>query len=355
MTRRGSRGRLGRWRLAAVVGVFACVVAVGAGADAIKIGGFWYDNARIVGFEDGRVLYEVAGASREAALSQLEGVRIVGIDAVERGEQALAEGEGEEAVRLFERAQRDAREPWADTYLAWRSMQAHEAAGDARAAATAWLNLARAQADPFFLADPPVEAVQAADDRTKRWLTGELDRLRRPSPDLAEALDALRSAARLDAPAAEAAAPARSGVADAAQEADVVLPTAIDPDEPVVELIAAGDFDAAARTARDRLGSSGELAKNLYLLGRAQLARAEATGDEGAYLDAGLSFMKAAIYFPRGRYTGFALAEAGRVHAAIGRPDKAAELYRRATLLIDDQAEPDYAQRLTQLQEALGG
>ncbi|MEM1208154.1 MAG: hypothetical protein AAGI54_02710 [Planctomycetota bacterium] len=354
MTRRGARGWRGRGRAAAAVAVAVggWLGAGGAAADAVQIDGFWFDNAQVVGFEDGRVLYELAGASRDAELGKLGGVKIVGIEAVEQGEAALAEGNGQDAAALFERAGRDARRPWLQTYLGWRSMQAHEAAGDARAAAAAWLALARDGADPFFLAEPPVEAVGSADDQTKRWLVGELDRLRQPPAGVAEAVAALREAAASDASAAATPAPTDAA---APPTATLVLPSAIDADDPVALLIAAGDYDAAAEAARAQLATSGGLAKHLYLLGRAQLGRAEATGDESAYLDAGLSFMKAAIYFPRGRYTGFALAEAGRVHDAIGRPDKADELYRRAALLIDDQAEPDYAQRLTQFQEALGG
>lgn len=350
MRRSAWRARPGRWAAAAVA---ACAVSVGgAWADGVKIGGFWYDNAEIVGFEDGLILYQLAGASRETELGKLEGLRVLDNDAVQQGEAALAEGEAAEAVELLTQAVRDARQPWAKTYAGWRLMQAQAAAGDARAATTAWLALAEADVDPYFLADPPVDAVRSADDNTKRSVLTQLDRVRRPPAGATEGIAALRTAAES---AADSASTPAAKTADQSSASSVVLPSAIPTDDPVARLLAAGDYAAAAAAAQAELASSGGLAKNLYLLGRAQLARAEATGDEAAFLDAGLSFMKAAIYFPRGRYTGFALAEAGRVHDAIGRPDKAADLYRRAALLIDDQAEPDYAQRLTQLQEAPGG
>lgn len=325
-----------------------------AGADGLQIGGFWYDPAEVVGFEGGRVLYELAGATRDVAIGELQAVRVVGVEAVERGDALWAEGDAAGAAAAYAEAAGRVRRPWAQAYVNWRLTAAADAAGQARAATEAWLALVRADAEPLFYAAAPVNSLAAADAATKQWAGQQLDRLRRPPAAAAEGIEAMRAALAADAAAAATARVAAVEAAADTGESAVVLPSFVAAGDPVGDLLAAGDFAAAAERARAELATEGGLAKHLYLLGVAQLALAEQGGGEDVYLDAGLSFMRSAIYFPRGRYTGFALAEAGRVHAAIGRTEKAAELYRRAALLIDDQVEPAYAQRLAELREANG-
>jgi len=76
---------------------------------------------------------------------------------------------------------------------------------------------------------------------------------------------------------------------------------------------------------------------------------AEADNDQKLYKDAGLSFMRIAIYFPRSSYKGPALLEAGVVHKKIGRDDLATKLWQKAQIEIDDQTDPTMAKRLEQV------
>lgn len=138
----------------------------------------------------------------------------------------------------------------------------------------------------------------------------------------------------------------------AASPSAITLPTKITPG-PIVELLRQGKFNEALTQLDQQLKKPGNLARNLYLKGMAQLELADKTGKRVAYLDAGLSFMRVVTYFPDSAFFGPALVETGYVHHKIGRDDLARSLYDRAQPLIDPKTDPAYNQRLNKLESGL--
>jgi tetratricopeptide (TPR) repeat protein len=134
---------------------------------------------------------------------------------------------------------------------------------------------------------------------------------------------------------------------------ELVLPQRVGEGE-VVDLLQSGDYSGAIEKANQKLSErQGDIARLLYLRGKAELAQAEQSGERSGYLDAGLSFMMVVAYFSQdpGLFVGPSLVEAGYVHQQIGRSDKANELYDEAAQYLTQQSTPVYFKRL----EALRG
>lgn len=158
----------------------------------------------------------------------------------------------------------------------------------------------------------------------------------------------------LPATAASQAEPAATQPGDSTAQAGVavILPRAL-PRTEAAKLLEAGDFAQALGILQDHPPTPGALPQWHFLRGLATLALAERTAQQEIYLDAGLDFMRVAVYFPNSPLLGPALVEVGYVHQKIGRSDIAQRLYQRAQALIDPAQEPGYHHRLGRLMEQL--
>jgi hypothetical protein len=136
-----------------------------------------------------------------------------------------------------------------------------------------------------------------------------------------------------------------------------VLSKSLGENDPIAEMLRQGKFQEALTAVNALLDKpTQKMAIQLYERGVAQFNLAErmpaGDGRDNLYRDAGLSFMRVVIYFPRNTtLLGPCLIEAGAVHVRIGRHDLAEKLWDRARNYIDADSDPDMAGRLEKLIE----
>jgi len=330
-----------------------------ADADAVKLNNIWTDVTDLIGIEDGALVYANRfGNQTRTPLEDVEGLRIDDIPELEQGQNQLADGEPDNAVRSFEQALRKTgRTEWLQQYVRFQLVLAHDRAGEFRGAFQNYFALVRAQADGFFLQNPPLRSVGEADAQNKSEAADRLEgfarRLRGESRDAvasyAKALQGDRKAA--EAVSASAAATGGVEIPDDAADPDLVLPEAVPRDDEITILLLQAKYEDALAKANEHLRVSSEkMAEKLYQRGMAQMGLARAAdGDLTRYKDAGLSFMRLIVWRPKSIYVEPSLLELGAIHAAIGRPAKARELYDDASLAFDSENEPELYERLQKL------
>jgi hypothetical protein len=137
----------------------------------------------------------------------------------------------------------------------------------------------------------------------------------------------------------------------AAGESAVRLPAQLlVSDNPVMPKLQAGLFADASKDLQAQLEvEQTRLADRLFLLGVAELGVADRSGRESDYLDAALSFMKVAIYYPSSNLAAPALLEAGYAHRKAGLDERAEKLIDEGRGQLDEEAEPAYARWLSEL------
>jgi len=346
-------GRLCRWSRVSAAGL--CLALAGlAQADAIRIEGFEIPNIRVEEIANGQLLYTTAtGAEVRQPLDRIQSLKLDAHPQLERAIALQAEGKHKEALQQL----RDIRTPvqWVRHWVNARIVETATAAGDSEAAITAYLDLIQTRADAIYLQNVPVQALAKADDQTRARLVNRIQASLDAQPARSPAIPLLRQL--LDTAKVDAA-----ELKEMAEEKPpaVTLPTNMRKTEPAARLLEQGAFEEALKATEESLRVPGGTDMKLYLRGLAQLKLAEqAEADQGLeasqklYKDAGLSFMRTVIYFPRSPYVGPALIEAGYVHAKIGRPDIASKLYDEALPLIDEETNPGLAQRLDEFRKQL--
>ena len=175
----------------------------------------------------------------------------------------------------------------------------------------------------------------------------ELDPTRKPKGDSTVADPNAKSSPTTPGDTSAASAASEAPESPAKSASAVVMTGSIDANDPVTRLLHAGQFEKAlAETDQLIAGKELRLAMRLYQRGLAQLYLAERSDNRRLFLDAGLSFMRLAIYFRKSSYMGPALVEAGVVHERIGRHELAMKLWRKAQVEIDPETDPAVAQRL---------
>lgn len=359
-----------------------CSAGSAALADAVKISNFWLSGVSVQSIDEGMILFiNARGDQVQQPLEKLQGLKVDALPQLEQADEATEAGEHDQAVKLLQAALGEARQPWQKQYLNWRLSQAANQAGQATVAVQAYLALVQAKADAHFLAEPAFDSVASASDADKRKIAAAVAPVaRRTSGETRKILDDIAKAAAVaasapapvetaqpaaneaaapqqmaeqtqsESPAPAAAAPMATPVQAPATPAAsaVTLPQNI-ADDAVTQLLRQGQFQAALDAAEHGLKSSGQLSLRLYQKGMAQLGLADQTGDPALYKDAGLSFMRVIVYFPRSGLVGPAQVEAGYVHAKIGDEQQARKLYDRAQLRVLEEDEPAYHQRLIEL------
>ena len=349
-----SAARCGRNVLAAATLLVVC--SAGALADSVKLGGFWFNDVTVRDVVEGKLVYVAAdGTERVRSLADVRGLKLTAFPDSEAADEALQAKDYDQALEIFDAIAAKSRRPWVRHWALWHKVAALDKLDRPAEAVEAYLELVRGKADPYFLASPPLESLQAAPDARRKDIAARLRGLRRtlakgparePFEKMLELLDAERRPANAPATAPEgapggaAAKPTETGPA-------AVMTSAIDAADPVTRLLHDGQFDKALTETTRRLSNKEpRMAMRLYQRGLAQLHLAERSDDRRLYLDAGLSFMRVAAYFPRSSYAGPALVEAGVVHEKIGRHKLAVKLWRKAHVEIDPETDPAVARRL---------
>jgi tetratricopeptide (TPR) repeat protein len=315
-------------------------------ADAVKLDGFWHETARIIGFEDGRIVFiNMRGQEVREPVDRLQSLRLDDEPVLRQAADVRAAGNPAQAATLLEQVAGEATEPWLKHYALWKRVEALDAAGQALPATETYLALRQLAPDPALLAAAPVTSVSAAPAPVRTAVSKLLARALQSAGDVAPGpLQRLAAAAQASAATPTEGEPVASAI---------TLPTDLT-DGPVVTALRRGAYDQALQQTTAAIRSStGRMSRDLYLHGLAQLGLAETSGDADAYKDAGLSFMRVVTYFPRSSYAAPAWLEVGYVHQQIGRPQIAARLYARAAAMLDPETQPALARRAQTLAQSL--
>lgn len=345
--------------------------AAGAHADAVKLSGMWVRDVVVRAIEEGQVVYVVAGGAEVARpFDELEGVRLDQYPELGKAMDALEAGYAKDAVAPLEKLRAEAEEQWVVGYAGALLVRIHDQMRQPVAAVNVYLEMVQRKQDPMFLARPPIDSIRRASADQKHRVSRAIeDTLKRTQGEARQRLTPLIDAAMPDpTPVVGSATPPvalederdRPPVAlvetDASpaplREPAVVLPEGMVANE-LTKLLQRARFREALDQVEPTLHEPGRLDQKLYLTGMAQLGLADQRDDQALYRDAGLNFMRVAIYFPQSSYTGPSLVEAGYVHEQIGSPRVARKLYDKARVLIDPKVDPAYYRRLADLSARL--
>jgi hypothetical protein len=327
--------------------VLVLLPAAGAQADEIERNGQPL-NVTIVGVDDGELVYRpAAGGERRIPLDEVGPLKLDTdpkfFDAYERFVAEDYRG----AVDGFGEVIEESSAPWVRHYARFYLAQALDQRGEPTDAAEVYLAIARDGADPYFLSRPPVASLADANDAQRGRIRSEIMAVIEDTEGPARA--ALQGYLRQvvgddqmpDIDPGPGPGPGTPGAGPDRTASAVILPDEVwdllDEDEAeerwaAVTLLIEGDPAGAVEAITPWLDNPSAMPQKLFILGRAQLAIAEATGERDDYLDAGLTFMRLIVHYKPGTTTLIAPArlEVALVHRAIGRED----LYEK--LLFDD-------------------
>ena len=344
------------WAVFALLGS-AGFVADDTRADQISLDGIAVPGIEILAIRDGELIYLIGGAERSSPLTQVSDLRIDAHPTYTQAVNFLKAGQARDAAGMLRNVLRNANrdEAWLKQFASWRLVQALDAQGVGEETAAAFAALVGIEPDPFFLTDPPTRSLASLEGEPAARAREHLERAkRRAGDDALAAIDQLLAVLDGQSPVAADPAddPGAGTIARPAVESAVALPATLGAsDDPAVILLRSGRFADAITLLDSQMRSDpGRLQQRTFLKALGMLKLAEATDDRNALLDAGLQFMRVVAMARDGSaYLGPALLEAGVVHRAIGADDLADALFEEASLLIDEQDEPDYFRRYAQL------
>ncbi len=342
-----------------------------AGADSLKIAGSWLNDVTIQSVKDGQLIYvSPTGAEVEKSLAEIEGIKLTGQADLEAAQKAADAGDVKGANSSYQKALTVARHPWLKRWISSQLMAFNEANHQPVEAVDAYLALAKDEkSESFFFAKPPVKSLAAASTEQKAEIRKRLTEAKEAvtGKEASDGLAKMIEAVGAQAASASTPSPTNStssnetppGASGPAPASVIPLPKALPENDPVAELLRAGKFEEALAEVNKKLdepvpvGQAPQTSRQLYERGIAQFNLAEkASGpaQENLYLDAGLSFMRVVIHFPRNTtWVGPALIEAGAVHDKIGRRDIAMGLWDRARNMINPDDDPALMARLEKL------
>lgn len=347
-----------RWLAVAIVLAWLAPASLG---DAVKLSGFWIEDIIFERIEDGKVVYVGPnGNVIEAELSGLEGLKL---DDYPRLSQGLAEaeaGDTAKAIQSLQAVRDQAAEAWLKHFAQWKLLSLYDQASDGLNAVRTYLALIEEGAPRAYLDNPPINAAATIPPDQAAAAVESLNRARNAARNqrVIEHLDTLIEMVQLqgagdggregDAPADEA-----DGAGVTVPRDAILLPEDA-PDSSTVALIRQGRLDRALASVNRDVQEVGGLSENLFFKGLIERAIADASeADEqtrqALYKDAGLTFMRIVIHFPRSRYAPLATLEAGYIHEQLGQPEVATRLYAEAEASITQDDYPRYHARLLEL------
>lgn len=358
-----------RFAACLAVAVFGLGVCGAASADEIMRNGQW-QAATIIGVEDGQLVYRNnAGGQREVPLGQIESLRLDDDETFFEALEAFGEEDYRRAERMFEEIAEQARQDWVRQYAQYYLVQALDHRGEPTEAAEVFVALVRDGADPYFLAMPPVDSLAEANDDQRSRIREEVMDVIEDTEGQARA----RVQAYLLAVVGEEQMPDLGPGTDAPETPStrdhsgsaVILPTVvwnlIDAEDAdldrwaAITLISEGKYEESIEALTPWLNNPADMPEKLFLLGRAQLAIAEASDDDGLYLDAGLTFMRIVVHYERldSPLVAPARLEVAYIHRLIGREDLYEKILFNDNLVLsfadDPETYPQYYQRYYQI------
>lgn len=342
-----------------------------AQADELRRGGQWLP-ATILRVEDGQLVYRpAAGGERTVPLGEVQSIKLDDEEAFFTALEAFAAEDYRAAARTFGEIAEQTRTDWVRDYARYYQVQALDQRGEPLDAAEVFVALARDGADPYFLSIPPTGSLDEANDNQR-------DRIRASVMDVitdAEGPTRVQLEAYLRAVVGEEQMPDLNPDTPGTPNGDnasavdrggsaVILPDHLwafleqdDADElekwAALQLLSEGKYEESIDALAPWLTNPNDMPEKLFILGRAQLALAEETGEDEAYLDAGLTFMRVVVHYGSGRNPS-ALANPARlevayIHRAIGRDDIYEKLLFDQNLMLsfdnDPETFPEYYKR----------
>ena len=331
----------------------------GAGADAIKVGGFWYEGAAFETYESEHLNYVYNGNPNKVYLPKIEAVKMQAYPQLEEAEKAERAKKPKEMLAAMKIARSKAQEPWLRIWLDGRMYPLMAKEGEHLNAVNAFIALVENKAPVGFLEDVPAKNVAALSRDDKKRLREKLVALRKgpnvkDKTPLADALDEMIENADPGADPVPVKTPGTNTTPDTGDGVESVIPLpefmlSNKPDA-ITKLLARGRFDQALDRVKEELATAaggGKTSLLLYQRGVAMYYQALALDKEGkrtqaeALLkEAGLSFMRVPIYFKTSPYIGPSLLESAAVHIKLKRPDIARSLLEQAGAAIDPDDKP---------------
>jgi hypothetical protein len=336
----------------------------------VNIRGLWYSNVTVLKFADGKIHFRTSSRNLvKKDLRDTRSLRIEDFPSLQRAEEHYEDADYPKAIKLYKavrskaaRATDKAKAKWLGQWIDFRLVQCADQTGDLQTALIAYLSLAKSDADAYLLRYRPdrsleklTKAIQskflikinAAISKSKNKAARDSLKL------LQKELKAIRFGKRIEPDG-----PRPKGT-EKPVEAKVLYLRVLDgPDyqaNQIVKMLRRGDFPAVLKAVDAQLKSRDVQGRslNLYMRGLAQMKTGDQASDPAKkqkwYKDAGISFMRVAIVYPRSPWAGHCQMEAGYIHDKIGRKDLVDALYRRARLYIEPEDDPHLDARLNEL------
>ena len=314
----------------------ACVPAV---ADEVVVGRVPYSAVNVTGFTGGRLVFLIRGRSNTRALSDITRITL-------DGRKDFNEAEGQlntdpaKAARLYGQALRQARADWERLLIEHRRLDALGRAGQTADWTRHWVAL---------VSSPKATAAEAALEPAK---LGADEDVRKAAEYIAERIDRIRLPAGKKAAEALLERFRRQAGGDGDERPEPSEKPAPKPgpsaEEPAVDveverssvgqlgriedLLRRGQAAPAAEMLDEFIpkARSRELPRALFLAGVARLKLAQAAADPVKRLgEAGLMFMKVAVFYPRDKNAPEALYRAAEIVQSLNDPPAANALYQR--------------------------
>lgn len=331
-------------------------------ADAIRSGGFTYEDLTVEGITDDKLLYTSAtGSEVELELDKIEWVKLDRLPEFSAAEEARLADNMDEAIKKYRAATQRAQTDWAKQLSQWRLFQAAMKADKPALALRAYLALASFNPSPSMLGEAPVAIVSKLDENqrdsmlqnARRVFTQASPGIRQQVQKLLDTAIALNQGKTVDVQSPTSGQSAKpSGFGEALKPLGLILYSRAK--EPgITELISSGDFVEATVKAKESMRDPRGLPMKLYLLGMAQLAIAEQSQKPEDYMDAAISFMRVPIHYQRHSFRIPCLVEAAYCHIQFGRPTIASKLLDQAEEELDETEYPDYTKRIDALREKI--
>ncbi|MEM9415235.1 MAG: hypothetical protein AAGA29_07150 [Planctomycetota bacterium] len=357
--------------VAALAVVLGTAAALPASADEILRSGQW-QSVTIVGVEGGELVYRNnAGGQRTIPLGQVEGLKLDDESDFFIAYEAFAGEDYRKAQRMFGEIVEQTRVDWIRHYAQYYLVQSLDQRGESVEAGTVYAAIARGGADPFFLSAPPMASLEeVSDDERSRIREEVVDVLGDTEGVTRERLQAYLLAvvgedAMPDITPLETTPGAGTAASQDRTQSAVILPVVLweilEDEELDTEkwagllLLKEGKYEEAIEAITPWLENRGQMPQKLFVLGRAQLALADASGDRDDYLDAGLTFARIIVHFENLGTPLLAPArlELAYLHRVIGREDLYDKLLFESNLSLsfadDPETYPQYYQRYYQI------
>ncbi|MEX2216583.1 MAG: hypothetical protein WD768_20890 [Phycisphaeraceae bacterium] len=349
--------------------LFAVTLLAGvAAADEVKIGNFWYKDFAVVAYDNGSLSYQIGGNDNKKPLTDFQGFKLSAYPQLETAEKAVDADNTKEALANFKSARGRVKEAWLRVWLDARLFPLMEKEGEALGAVNTYVALIEAKAPQKFLQSPPLRAASTLPNEDKIKLQEKFKALRKTATDRSPLADSLDEMIDVTVPGAAPVNP--DGTNPPVGTGDKLVSVVPMPDfllsdpkaDQITRLLARGKFaESLARVDEEMKTSAGGGRTSMLLYHRgmsefnlgAELEKeGKATEAEVKYKDAGLSFMRVAIYFRNSPYVIPSLMEAGAVHLKIKRADLAGPLLKQVEGNIDPDDKPMKA-RFDKLMEQL--